>query len=42
MSDSDSENENTSISTDLVGFIFGNIDNHGNLENDFLDEVGTA
>ena len=39
MSDSESENESSSVPTELVGFMFGNIDKHGNLENDVLDEV---
>nr|XP_018670467.1 transcription initiation factor TFIID subunit 1-like isoform X2 [Ciona intestinalis] len=35
MSDSDSDGDN---STGLVGFMFGNIDKHGHLETDILDE----
>ena len=37
MSESDSDGEN--FSADLMGFMFGNIDKHGNLENDILDLV---
>nr|CAB3266786.1 transcription initiation factor TFIID subunit 1-like [Phallusia mammillata] len=36
MSGSDSDGEN--VSSDLVGFMFGNIDKHGHLENDVFDE----
>ena len=37
MSDSDSDGGH--FSSDLMGFMFGNIDKHGNLENDLLDHV---
>ena len=37
MSDSDFENDNAT--PDLVGFMFGNIDKYGHLENDVFDEV---
>ena len=36
---SDSEYETDNATTDLVGFMFGNIDKHGHLENDVFDEV---
>ena len=39
MSDSDSDHEGSGLPSDLVGFMFGNIDEHGNLENDVFDEV---
>lgn len=39
MSDSESDCEASGVPTDLVGFMFGNIDEHGNLENDVFDEV---
>ncbi|CAK8683677.1 unnamed protein product [Clavelina lepadiformis] len=35
---SDCESDGEHVSTELVGFMFGNIDNHGNLENDVFDE----
>lgn len=49
MMDNDSENENEndqdndnddyeSGEINLAGFLFGNVDEHGRLENDFLDE----
>lgn len=41
MAESDSSDDGDSFSTDLMGFMFGNIDKHGNLENDILDHVST-
>ena len=39
---SDCESDGEHVSTELVGFMFGNIDNHGNLENDVFDEVSVT
>lgn len=35
-----SDTDNEEPCTDLTGFLFGNIDDKGHLENDILDEVG--
>lgn len=35
--DNDNDNENEG-ELNLAGFLFGNVDEHGRLENDFLDE----
>lgn len=33
-----SDNESSNEGIDLTGFLFGNVDEKGELENDFLDE----
>lgn len=36
--DSDEEHEDDALNKQLAGFLFGNIDENGKLESDFLDE----
>lgn len=36
--DSDEEHDDDALNKQLTGFLFGNIDEHGRLESDFLDE----
>lgn len=36
--DSDEEQEGDALNKQLAGFLFGNIDENGKLESDFLDE----
>ena len=39
-SDKDNKPVPDSAISSLTGFLFGNVDEHGHLEEDFLDEVG--
>lgn len=36
--DSDEDHDDDALNKQLTGFLFGNIDEHGRLESDFLDE----
>lgn len=36
--DSDEDHEENALNKQLAGFLFGNIDENGKLESDFLDE----
>lgn len=36
--DSDDERDDDALNKQLTGFLFGNIDENGKLESDFLDE----
>lgn len=36
--DSDDDHDDDTFSNQLTGFLFGNIDENGKLESDFLDE----
>lgn len=38
MSNCDSDDEHDALNKQLTGFLFGNIDENGKLESDFLDE----